>query len=88
MLRWGDGQYSEWLGPFNSGETADSSHSWNKTANYQVRVKAKDSYEQETDWSQPLTVTVPRSKSINSPLLNFLENHPKLFPLLRLLLGL
>ncbi len=89
MWRWGDGNYSEWLGPFNSGETAEASHSWAETANYQVRVKAKDTVSgSETEWSQPLTVTVPRSKSINSPFLNFLNNHPNLFPLLRLLLRL
>jgi hypothetical protein len=89
MWRWGDGNYSEWLGPFNSGETAEASHSWAETSNYQVRVKAKDTVSgSETDWSQPLTVTVPRSKSINSPFLNFLDNHPNLFPLLRLLLRL
>jgi hypothetical protein len=89
MWRWGDGTYSEWLGPFNSGETAEASHSWDDTANYQIRVKAKDTVSgSETDWSEPLTINVPRSKSINRPFLNFLENHPNLFPLLRQLLGL
>ena len=89
MWSWGDGQYSEWLGPFNSGETAEASHSWNETANFQIRVKAKDTVSgQETDWSEPLTVSVPRSKSINSYFINFLKNHPNIFPLLRLLLGL
>ena len=88
MWRWEDGQYSEWLGPFNSGETTEASHSWEKKSNYQVRVKTKDAFDQETDWSEPLTVSVTRSKSINSPILNFLGNHPNLFPLLRLILGL
>ena len=89
MWRWGDGQYSEWLGPFNSGETSEASHSWNETANFQIRVKAKDTVSgQETDWSEPLSVSVPRSKSINSYFINFLKNHPNIFPLLRLLLGL
>ena len=31
-------------------------------------------------------VTMPRDKIVNRPLLNFLENHPNLFPILRLLL--
>jgi hypothetical protein len=88
MWSWGDETYSEWLGPFNSGETAVASHSWAEISNYQVRVKAKDAFDQETDWSEPLTVSVPRSKSINNPFLNFLDNHPNLFSLLRLLLGL
>jgi hypothetical protein len=25
---WGDGAISEWLGPFNSGETVSESHTW------------------------------------------------------------
>jgi hypothetical protein len=86
MWRWGDGTYSEWLGPFNSGETAEASHIWEDTAVYQIRVKAKDSMDQETDWSEPLQVRVQKSKSINSPFLSFLENHPNLFPVIRLLL--
>lgn len=86
MWRWGDGQYSEWLGPYNSGETVEATYSWNKTSNYQIRVKAKDIMDQETDWSEPLRISVHRSRSINSPFLSFLENHPNLFPLIRLLL--
>ncbi|MCK4996490.1 MAG: hypothetical protein KAR55_06335, partial [Thermoplasmatales archaeon] len=32
------------------------------------------------------TITVPRSRAINTPFLNFLQNHPHMFPILRLLL--
>jgi len=62
--RWGDGAYSEWLGPFDSGVTTSASHSWNETGNYQVRVKAKDINGAETDWSDPLPISMP----VNKPL--------------------
>jgi len=89
MWRWGDGTYSDWLGPFNSEETSSSTHSWSDTANYNIRVKTKDAVtEQETDWSEPLSINVQKSRAVNRPFFNFLENHPNLFPLLRQILGL
>ena len=37
----------------------------------------------------PVTLTTPKSKLyINSPLLQFLENHPHIFPLIRQIPGL
>jgi hypothetical protein len=88
MWRWGDGYTSDWIGPYSSGETATSSHIWSESSIFQVRVKAKDSFEQETDWSEILLVHVEKSKSINRPVINFLNNHPNLFPILHLLIQL
>lgn len=34
------------------------------------------------------TITVPRSRAINTPFLNFLQSHPNLSPILRYILGL
>jgi hypothetical protein len=50
MYDWGDGTYSEWLGPFQSGEHAEGLHEWEDLGNYNVRVKAKDGYI-ESNWS-------------------------------------
>jgi len=49
--RWGDGYYSDWLGPYDSDETASASHIWREPANYKIRVKTKDINGGETDWS-------------------------------------
>jgi hypothetical protein len=84
---WGDGTYSSWIGPHDSGEMATAKHSWSE-GSYSIRVKAKDDFEYESDWSEPLTVTMPRNRAINTPFLNFLQNHPNLFPMLRHLLRL
>ena len=36
----------------------------------------------------PVSLTTPKNKAINTPFLNFLEQHPNMFPLLRHLVGL
>jgi hypothetical protein len=87
MWRWGDGQYSDWFGPYNSGETVEASHSWNDTSNYQIRVKAKDIVTGlETDWSEPLWIQIQKTKTVNSFLYNLLNRFPNAFLVLKLLL--
>jgi hypothetical protein len=54
---------------------------------YFISAKAHDCKGHESDWST-LEVTMPKNKAINTPFLQFLENHPHLFPLLRQLLEL
>ncbi len=48
---WGDGQQSDWLGPYESGEEASATHSWDVSNTYQIKVKAKDIYDAESLWS-------------------------------------
>jgi len=55
---WGDGNISDWLGPFASGETATASHVWYSQGIYQIKVKAKDSYNFTTNWSDPLAISI------------------------------
>ena len=85
LFDWGDGTDSGWL-PKSMGTTVKLSHNWTEEGNYEVKVKAMDIYGRESEWSDPLSVTMPRNKVINRPFLNFLENHPSLFPLLQELL--
>jgi len=67
---WGDGSYSDWLGPYNSGDTCQAKHKWTGPREYQIKVKAKDEYDAETDWSEALTVTMygkPSAPKITGP---------------------
>ncbi len=48
---WGDGNESEWFGPFNSSEPITSSYVWATDGNYSIRVKTKNVVGIETDWS-------------------------------------
>ena len=61
LFDWGDGTDSGWIGPYNSGEEVTVYHSWSKRGSYQIRVKAKDEYGLESNWSDPLPVTMPKS---------------------------
>ena len=60
---WDDGTCSDWFGPYDSGETAEASHRWTKYGSYEIRVKAKDRYGAESEWSDPLAITMP----VNQP---------------------
>ncbi len=56
---WGDGSYSNWLGPFNSGDAVYKTYSWDLAGVYNIRVKAKDDNgSSETAWSSPLTIDI------------------------------
>lgn len=61
---WGDETSSDWIGPFNSGVMANASHSWTDVDTYEIRVKAKDMYNVESEWSDPLMVYI-----VNVPIL-------------------
>ena len=62
---WGDGQITDWIGPYQSATPITFSHAWEEKGDYEIRVKAKDIYDLESDWSDPLTVTMPKSKENN-----------------------
>jgi hypothetical protein len=86
---WGDGNNSGWLGPYNSGALCEGKYTWSAKDNYTVKVKAKDIYGKESDWSDTLPITI--SYSYNKSVLQFLEllfqRFPNTFPLLRQLSG-
>jgi len=85
-IKWGDGSVTDWTAFQASGPPGyDGSHTWSAQGTYTIEVKTKDTYGAESDWGT-LSVTMPRNKIVNRPFLNFLENHPFPFPILRLLL--
>ena len=89
LFDWGDGATSGWIGPFNSGENATAKHKWRWCGTYEIRVKAKDSKNAESEWSEPLSVSMPRGKvTRNSFFQQFLQRYPNLFPILRYFIGL
>ena len=86
-ILWGDGHIDVWDGPYASGTDADFKHTYTREDTFTISVKARDSFGDESGWGT-LTVTMPRSRTINSLFLQFLQNHPNIFPILRQLLGL
>jgi len=51
FIDWGDGGDSGWLGPYSSGVGVTESHTWSSEADYNVRAKAKNENDIESDWS-------------------------------------
>ena len=86
---WDDTTNSGWIGPYESGSSVSVSHVWSSQGTYQVKVKAKDGYGAESVWSEPLAVSLPKSRSINNPIifriLNMLFDN---FPILKQIFGL
>jgi hypothetical protein len=79
LFDWGDHTDSIWLGPYSSGEVIEVSHVWSKEGTYDIKVKAKDDKGLESEWSDPLVVSIIKNKSINdfnSWLLRLIQRFP------------
>ncbi|RLF40052.1 MAG: Zn-dependent exopeptidase M28, partial [Thermoplasmata archaeon] len=50
-IDWGDNTSSNWIGPYKSGEKINISHTWDQQGTFYVKVKAKDIYDAESDWT-------------------------------------
>jgi hypothetical protein len=59
---WGDGNTSGWVGPSNSGETIQASHTWTEAGNYTIIVKLKDIYGNEII-SEPFIIQIVQIKT-------------------------
>ena len=60
-LDWGDGTQSNWYNKYWY-ELDLMKHSWKRPGTYNIKVKAKDIYGNESDWSDPFTITIKLSK--------------------------
>ena len=59
-IEWGDGNFTGWTRTLSSGEILDVSYNWGSEDTYIIRVKAKDQWEAESDWTT-LEVIMPYS---------------------------
>jgi hypothetical protein len=85
---WGDGNFSEWIGPYASGNTVSTQKSWPEQGNYSIRIKARDSHGHESEWSDPLVVTMPYNLPYMAKLLDLIQSlFPRLFHFLELIAG-
>jgi hypothetical protein len=87
-IDWGDGQVSDWIGPYNSGVVTPVTHTWDEKGNYTIRAKAKDSFGAESGWAT-CSVTMPSSYPIRFvPFwMHVFERFPHGFPILRHILS-
>ena len=78
-FRWGDGSYSDWLGPYSSGGKIWANHEWSKPERYLIGVISKDSHGTLSKWSDFVYFSAYEHFSdykqlSNSLLFRFLEN--------------
>ena len=83
FIEWGDGDIEEWIGPYSSGQGITVSHTWDEEDTYTIRAKAKDIFDQESDWGT-LEVSMPVNLPVQFPFISWLiDRFPNLFPLLQ-----
>ena len=87
IVDWDDGP-AETTNFLQSGETIQLSHTFSGSYTYTIYAQAVDEYNVPSDWGT-LEVTMPKSKPyVNTPFLNFLQNHPLIYQLLQRFLRL
>jgi hypothetical protein len=86
IIDWGDGNTEETdFGP--ECTPVEVCHTYEKKGNYVIKATAEDETGLVSDEST-FDVKIPRSRTVNHPLLRFFERFPNAFPILRQLLGL
>jgi len=87
QINWGDGKITDWLGPYDSGESIVINHTWYNEGNYTIQARAKDIQNLWGPWGE-LDVTMPYSYEPQFPFIQWLlERFPNAFPILRYLIG-
>jgi choloylglycine hydrolase len=85
MFDWGDYTNSDWIKPASSNDKIYASHIWTEEGNYEIRVKSRDIFGCESNWSNPFEISMPKNKSIIG-FNNWFDESIGRFPILRFLL--
>jgi len=62
-IEWGDDTTTGWTWEYDSGEEVEISHTWSEQGTYEIRAKAMDISNYESDWGT-LEVTMPVNQNI------------------------
>jgi hypothetical protein len=77
MWNWGDGNFSEWIGPYDSGDTCEASYIWKADGEFEVKVKAMDENDDQSNWSNSLIITIYDTVPPDKPIVS---GPTRLFP--------
>ena len=86
LILWGDGNSTEWIGPYSNGEIVEISYQWQTKGDYNIKVKAKDEQGFESGWSK-MAMSVPQSnqyKNLFDIIIQWLTALQKLLPIFNL----
>lgn len=71
---WGDGNFSEWIGPYNSSDAVEVLYSWKNPGEYSIKVIAKDIKGFCSEWSDALKINI-----LQAPILDVCSIYGGLF---------
>ena len=64
LFDWGNGENSNWTGPYASGAEAQASYTWDDVGTYDVTVKAKDVNDEESNFSPAHQIVISEQGAI------------------------
>jgi hypothetical protein len=72
FIEWDDGTPGDWLGPYSAGVPITITHVFTDVGEFELRAKAKDLYNEESEWSESIFVIVsenivPSDPQIDGP---------------------
>ena len=85
-MDFGDGTITETCGCsklWENGEILNISHQWKKPGNYQITARVMDVNGAWSEWSEPLTVSLPRSQSFTLHFQELIRANALRFPFLQ-----
>ena len=80
IFSWDDGTTSQ-SSFLPSGEQVTETHSWSEQGTYEIKVKAIDENGAESEWSEPLSIAIPKNKAC-SRVIEGLQIFQKILPIL------
>jgi PKD repeat protein len=65
LVEWGDETNTDWIGPYNSGEQINLIHSWQNIGFFEIKAKAKDTNNTESNWSELYDIIIENIDQTN-----------------------
>ena len=82
FVDWDDGSNTDWIGPFNSGDTVIINHTFTNKGTFKIKAISKDINELESKWGE-LTVSIPKCREIkNNYLYSLIVRYQTIFQIL------
>lgn len=75
MWDWGEGNFTDWLGPYDISSPISTNYTWNSSGDYTIRVKAKDIHGKEGQWSDDHNISIAKQIRINNLQPGFIYFH-------------